>query len=122
MGISAATMALVTAAQTAVNAIAGFTGSGNAASHQGTIANATLQEIGPALVACQAAYAALLAEQQAAEKAIVGLNLDTFTGASTFDTINGFITEMTNVGNSSDLTIALGYMGRIVANLSMQGG
>lgn len=51
-----------------------------------------------------------------------GVSLDAITGASTLDGINSFVTEATAIAEESDVKIALGYLGRIVSNLTTLGG
>jgi hypothetical protein len=113
--IPAATQTQITATQTAINAIA------QTQTNQ-QIANASLAQIQPAVVAAEAAYNSLLAAQQAADSSVTGINLDAITGASTQDGIATFTAEQSNVGLASDLTTALGYMGRVVGNLTTAAG
>lgn len=115
MPISAATTALIDAAQTAVDNVA-------AASPTGLIADATLLQVRTAVTAAIVAYNAILAEQQLMEGAILGINLDALTQTSVLDNFAIFAAEFSNIMNDSDLTTALGYMGRIVANLTLAGG
>lgn len=51
-----------------------------------------------------------------------GISLDAITGASTLDGITSFVAEAKAVAEESDVKIALGYLGRIVSNLTTLGG
>jgi hypothetical protein len=113
--VPAATQTQITATQTAINTIA-------QAQPNKQIQNASLAQIQPAVVAAESAYNSLLAAQQAADSSVAGINLDTITGASTQDGIATFIAEQNNVGLASDLTTSLGYMGRVVGNLTTAAG
>jgi hypothetical protein len=113
--IPPATQTLITATQTAINTIA-------QAQPNKQIANASLAQIQPAIVAAEAAYNSLLAAQQSADSSVTGINLDAITGASTLDGIEAFADEQGNVSLDSDLTTALGYMGQVVGNLTTAAG
>jgi hypothetical protein len=113
--IAPATQSLIAATQTAINTIA------KAQTNQ-QIANASLSQIQPAVTAAQTAYSSLQSEQQAADGAVQGIDLDAITGASTLDGIATFTAERHNVSLASDLTIALGYLGRVVGNLTTAPG
>jgi hypothetical protein len=113
--IAPATQSLITATQTAINTIA------KAQTNQ-QIQNASLSQVQPAVTAAQTAYNSLSSAQQAADTAVQGINLDAITGASTLDGIATFTAEQNNVSLASDLTIALGYMGRVVGNLTTAPG
>jgi hypothetical protein len=113
--IAPATQSMIAATQTAINTIA-------QAQKNNQIQNASVAQIQPAIVAAETAYNALLSAQQSADSAVQGINLDAITGASTLDGIATFTTEQTNVSLASDLSIALGYLGRVVGNLTTAAG
>jgi hypothetical protein len=113
--IAPATQSMIAATQTAINTIA-------QAQKNSEIQNASLAQIQPAIVAAETAYNSLLAAQQSADGAVQGINLDAITGASTLDGIATFATEQSNVSLASDLSIALGYLGRVVGNLTTAAG
>jgi hypothetical protein len=114
--IPLAAQTLIATAQTSISTIAAVQ-----PTHQ--IADASLAQIQPAIVAAQAAFDSLLAARQAAEGAMSGINLDSFLGSSSvLDGIKLLSIEQANQVVSADLSIALGYMGRVVGNLTSAGG
>lgn len=113
--IAPATQSMIAATQTAINTIA-------QAQQNNQIQNASLSQIQAAIVAAEAAYNSLLTAQQAADSSVQGIDLDAITGASTLDGISTFTTEQSNVSLASDLSTALGYLGRVVGNLTTAAG
>ena len=115
-------MALPTVAVTAITTLQAAIKTAQAASPGGSIANASIATLQPVIIAAQTAYQVINSVALAAEAEIVGINLDTISGASVQDGINAFMSEMSNCAEDSDVVTARAYIGRIVGNLTLAGG
>lgn len=115
MTIPATISTAITTLQTAIT-------TAQASAPSGSLANASIAALHPVIVAAEAAYQAALTAQQATDASVLGINLDTITGASVMDGITTFTAEQTNIADDSDLVTTLGYLGRIVGNLTTAGG
>lgn len=86
------------------------------------IQDASLASLQAAVSAAQAAFFAAISAQDKADAAVVGLNLDALVYTSVADANANFLKEQANQAAASDILIAIGYLGRIYANLQYAGG
>lgn len=105
----------IVSVQSSVNAVA-------AAQSTNLIQDATLKAMQAAVTAANTALQTAIAAQSAADAAMLGISLDAVVPTSIMDANVQFLAEQTNQALASDLATAIGYLGRIAANLAYAGG
>lgn len=114
-GLSSAITGAISTAQTAIGNVA-------AAQPYGSLSNASLASLQPAITSAEAAYEAVDGELTTTENSILGINMDAAQGNSVIDGFNAFMSEASNAAYAANLRVARAYIGRIVGNLTTLGG